>query len=125
MYSWANQFPQLISLTTKKRSAQVSMVAPHQGRNGNQIGLVSSQALLVKIVTKILFGQCTFSKSHQTTSLGYSLSVFNKNSNLNRLGSRSQTTSLKVHTDKYMRTYTKEQNKPKQSKRNGDQTLKC
>jgi len=30
---------------------------------------VFSQALLVKIVTEILFGQCTFSKSHQTTVL--------------------------------------------------------
>ena len=30
---------------------------------------MSTQALLVKIVTKILFGQCTFSKSHQTTVL--------------------------------------------------------
>ena len=31
-----------------------------------QISLVSSQALLIKTVTEILFGQCTFSKSHQT-----------------------------------------------------------
>jgi len=29
----------------------------------------SSQALLVKIVTEIFFGQCTFSKSNQTTVL--------------------------------------------------------
>jgi len=33
------------------------------------IGPVSSQALLLKIVTKILFGQCTFSKNHLTTVL--------------------------------------------------------
>jgi len=60
---------------------------------------VSSQALLVKIVTIKLFGQCTFSKSHLTTVLEIIIDLpigFPINNIIShRLGSRSQTSALK------------------------------
>ena len=60
---------------------------------------MSSQALFVKIVTKILFGQCTFSKSHLTTVLEIIIDLpigFPINNIIShRLGSRSQTSALK------------------------------
>jgi len=67
MYPQANQFPLSVSLTTKKRSAQ-GMVPPHWGGKAPSKASVL-QAVLVKIVTEILFDNASLANHHRTIVL--------------------------------------------------------
>jgi len=72
MYPRANQLtPQSISLTTKKRSAQRSMVPPTVTRVGkapNKSSVLPSSARQYCDL-EILFGQCAFGQAMITTVL--------------------------------------------------------
>jgi hypothetical protein len=68
MYPRANQFAQSISRKTKKRSAR-GMVPPHGGVGKAPSQPSVLQAVLVKIVTEIIFGNAPLA-NHETTGLG-------------------------------------------------------